>query len=76
MPYWEADFKLPLLWYAGVDQEKFIADLFARREHGDNKSDDEALTGAAPWTWAHYDLMGVPRSYYVDGKVDPSRQPK
>jgi hypothetical protein len=76
MPYWETDYKIPLLWYAGVDEHHFIADLFARREHGGDKGDDQALTGAAPWTWAYYDLMGVPRSYYVDGLVDPSRAVK
>jgi hypothetical protein len=74
VPYWEADYRIPLLWYCGVDEEKFIADLFARRAHGGNKGDDEALTGAAPWTWAYYDLMGVPRSYYVNGTPDSSRE--
>lgn len=62
IPNWEAYFRLPLLWYCHVDAHQFIADLYARTEHPDPA--DKSL---APASWAYYDLMGIPRSYYLEG---------
>jgi hypothetical protein len=53
VPDWEANYRLPLLWYCGVDARRFVADLSAR--------------GEAPIYWAYFDLMGMPRSFFVGG---------
>lgn len=61
----EAGFRVPLYWYCGIDASEFIAGLFGRM-----KSEDPRY--ASNWAW--YDLIGVPRSYYIEGKVDASRK--
>ena len=65
IPNWEAYFRLPLLWYCGANASKFIADLDARTHHPEATPGDKSL---APASWAYYDLMGVPRSFYLDGQ--------
>lgn len=64
--YSEADFKLPALWYGGIDSQDCLNNLFARRAKSLEKPDDATSAMAAPWAWVHYDLMGMPRSYYVE----------
>jgi hypothetical protein len=58
MSDWEASFRVPLYWYCGIDASEYIAGLFARPG-----SDDRNYSAA----WAWYDLIGVPRAYYVEG---------
>jgi hypothetical protein len=67
--YSEVDFKLPVLWHGGVDSHDYIKSLFARRMKSLESPDDPKSALAALWAWAHYDLMGMPRGYYVDGSV-------
>ncbi len=63
MPAWEASYRLPVYWYCGVDAGEFIAGLFKRMP--------EATPGDFFVTlWAYYDLMGMPRTYYIDGQVE------
>jgi hypothetical protein len=69
VPDWEVSFRLPLLWYCEVPEAKGVIDgMFARLEKTRGASTDE---GAAPWLYAHYDLMGVPREFYLEGVVRP-----
>jgi hypothetical protein len=65
MSDWEASFRIPLYWYCGIDASSFISGLFAR------PASDERNYSAA---WAWYDQIGVPKSYYIEGKVDSSRK--
>jgi hypothetical protein len=54
---WEANYRLPLLWYCGIDSRKFVADLYDR------------MNGAkppAPLYWAYFDLMGIPREFFLE----------
>jgi hypothetical protein len=60
MSDWEASFRIPLYWYCGIDAKDFIAGLFSR------PGSDERNYSAA---WAWYDLIGVPRAYYVEGDM-------
>ncbi|HEX8522591.1 MAG TPA: hypothetical protein VF669_10075 [Tepidisphaeraceae bacterium] len=66
MPYWEAYYRLPAYWYAGVDARPFIDALFERIQKPDAVPGDLAT---APLYWAYYDLMGVPREFFLEGKV-------
>jgi hypothetical protein len=59
VPDWEAYYRLPLLWYCGVDTRGFVADLFERLHQ-------DATT--APLYWAYFDLMGIPRELFIDGR--------
>ena len=69
IPDWEANYRIPLLWHCGIDASGFIADLLARpRDPGAPESTP------APLYWAYFDLMGVPRAYYLDG-VPPAPPP-
>jgi hypothetical protein len=60
MPPWEAYYRLPLYWYCGVDAREYIGGLFARLPQEDIRD-----SMVAPW--AYYDLMGMPREYYLEG---------
>jgi hypothetical protein len=71
VPYWEAYFRLPLLWYAKVDAQQFIADLAQRIQDPTAVPNDHAT---APASWAYYDLMGIPRAYFIDG--NPAAVPR
>lgn len=51
VPDWEAYYRLPLLWYCGIESGRFVRELFER--------------GHAPLYWAYYDLMGMPREFFV-----------
>jgi len=64
--YSEIAFRIPLYWYCRVDTAKLLNDLFARMPTTQPTPGDAAN---APAYWCWYDLMGVPRSYYVDGKL-------
>jgi hypothetical protein len=72
VPNWEANFRIPLLWYCGIDGSQFIGDLAAR------KQDPGAAAGVtasmAPLYWAFFDLMGVPRQYYINGDPRAARR--
>jgi hypothetical protein len=70
MQFWEAWFRVPLLWYCGADAQKLIDGTFARMEHPEEFKDDP---GIVPNWFAHFDLMGVPREYYVAGDPHPVR---
>jgi len=63
--YSEAGFRMPLYWYCDVDAGKLLDALFARMPTTQATAGD---AGNAPSMWAWYDLLGVPRSYYLDGK--------
>jgi hypothetical protein len=65
IPNWEANFRLPLLWYCGVEAKPFIDQLNARPE--DPGARPGIVASNAPVYWAFFDLMGVPRSYFIDG---------
>jgi hypothetical protein len=73
MPYWEVYYRLPLLWYCGVDASRFLTDVFARMPKPEETPGD---SGGPPWTYAYYDLMGLPRAYYLDGQVQAARPQK
>jgi hypothetical protein len=65
VPDWEANYRIPLLWYCGVDASRFIADLAGRTR------DPGAAPGhgpPAPLYWGYFDLMGIPRAYFIDGR--------
>jgi hypothetical protein len=64
VPYWEAYYRLPLLWYCGVDSRQLVDDLFKRIANPNAVPGDKAT---APLYWGYYDLMGVPRSFYLGG---------
>jgi hypothetical protein len=66
IPDWEANYRIPLLWYCGVDAQKFIADL-AARPHDPGAAAKPGTSSPAPVYWAFFDLMGIPRAYYLDG---------
>jgi hypothetical protein len=70
VPDWEAMFRLPLLWYCGMDADPVVDELFGRLERagGDAKI---GADGEAPWLWAHYDLMGMPRAFYLGAATQP-----
>jgi hypothetical protein len=72
VPYWEAYYRLPLLWYCGNDTSNFISALFARMPHPELTPGDAAT---APLHWAYYDLMGIPREYYLTGDARHARSP-
>ncbi|HZZ43888.1 MAG TPA: hypothetical protein VFE58_13205 [Tepidisphaeraceae bacterium] len=61
VPYWEAYYRLPLLWYCGVDGSKLTADLFERMRHPEQTPGDSVV----PTAWGYYDLMGMPRAYFL-----------
>src|SRR5205823_2374068 len=56
MQYWEAWFRVPLLWYCKIDAARYIDGIFARMEHPEMTPDDPGIT---PQWWAHFDLMGL-----------------
>jgi len=64
VPNWEANYRIPLLWYCGVDARDFIGEVATRAK------DPGAAEGvmSAPVYWAYFDLMGIPREYYIDGE--------
>jgi hypothetical protein len=62
---WEASYRLPLYWYCGTDVSAYVAGLFERMP---TQEIDDSMQ--APW--AYFDLMGVPRSYYLDGQPRPA----
>jgi hypothetical protein len=64
VPYWEAYFRLPLLWYCDVSANHLVGELLERTWHPEATPGDKSF---APALWASYDLMGVPREYYLDG---------
>ena len=70
IPDWEANYRIPLLWYCGVDARRFISDLAARTHDPGAPAKPAASapgTAPAPLYWAFFDLMGLPRAYYLDG---------
>ena len=67
IPNWEANYRIPLLWHCQVDASRFTADL-ASRTHDPGVAEG-ASNNSAPAYWAYFDLMGVPRTYYLDGDV-------
>ena len=67
MPPWEASYRLALYWYCGLDASQFIAGLFERMPK--IPPGDPFLT-----LWACYDLMGIPRAYYIDGQPEAAHR--
>jgi hypothetical protein len=65
VPSWQANYCLPLFWYCGIDAGKFIADLRERTAHPEQTPGDDP----APLYWAYFDAMGVPREFYLDGRL-------
>lgn len=53
---WEAGFRIPAYWYSGIDASQYVTGLFGRIGADDARY---------PCFFAWYDLMGVPRSYYI-----------
>jgi hypothetical protein len=71
VPNWEANYRIPLLWYCDIDARDFIREVATRaRDPGAAEG-----TMSAPVYWAYFDLMGIPREYYVDGDRDHGRLP-
>jgi hypothetical protein len=64
VPSWQANYCIPLFWYCGIDASKFIADLRERAAHPEQTPGDHP----APLYWAYFDVMGVPREFYLEGK--------
>jgi hypothetical protein len=62
--YWEAYFRLPALWYCKINANAMIGELLDRSRHPEINPADKS---AAPAAWAAYDVMGVPREYYLSG---------
>jgi hypothetical protein len=72
VPNWEANYRVPLLWYCGIDAHDFLREVATRTK------DPGAAEGAnlsAPVYWAYFDLMGIPRQYYLDGDPRDARTP-
>jgi hypothetical protein len=63
--YSEIGFRMPVYWYCDVDVRKLLEDVFARMPTTQPTPGD---AGNAPYMWAWYDLLGVPRKYYIDGE--------
>lgn len=63
VPYWEAYFRLPVLWYCQVDAGPYIDALFTRIQDPNAVPGDHAT---APLYWAYYDLMGIPRDFFLN----------
>lgn len=66
IPYWEANYRTPLLWYTGVSPKPFIPALLERMNHPEATPGD---TATAPLYWVYFDLMGMPRSYYLGAEL-------
>jgi hypothetical protein len=64
IPSWQANYCIPLFWYCGIDASKFVADLRERTAHPEQTPGDHP----APIYWACFDVMGLPRDFYLDGK--------
>jgi hypothetical protein len=65
MPSWESSYRMPLYWYCGLDVADFVTAIFRRMPNIEPRD-----PFVAPW--AYYDLMGIPRSYYIDGLPLPT----
>jgi hypothetical protein len=63
VPSWQANYCIPLFWYCKIDAAKFIADLRERTAHPEQTPGDDP----APLYWAYFDVMGVPRAFYLEG---------
>jgi hypothetical protein len=63
VPSWQANYCIPLFWYCRIDASKFIADLRERTAHPEQTPGDSP----APLYWAYFDVMGVPREFYLEG---------
>lgn len=63
--YSEFGFRIPLYWYCAVDVHQMLDDIFTRMPTTQPTPGD---AGNAPCMWAWYDLLGVPRKYFVDGE--------
>jgi hypothetical protein len=64
VPSWQANYCIPIFWYCHVDATKFIADLRERTAHPEQTPGDDP----APLYWAYFDVMGVPREFYLSGQ--------
>jgi hypothetical protein len=71
IPNWEANYRLPLLWYCGVEARAFVEELNARER--DPGARPDAIASNAPVYWAYFDLMGVPREFFLDANVTTRR---
>ena len=74
VPNWEANYRIPLLWYCGIDARQFIADLAARTQ--DPGTTPSSSSSNAPLYWAYFDLMGMPGAYFIDGDPHFVRTPQ
>jgi len=70
IPNWEANYRIPLLWYCGIDSHEFLRELSTRPK---DPGGAEGENGSAPLYWAYFDLIGVPREYYIDGDPRAAR---
>jgi hypothetical protein len=72
VPFWQAYYGLPILWYSHHDASAIITQLFARIEFpGEAYAKD---TATAPLYWAYFDLMGMPREFFLDGAAPTPRR--
>jgi len=72
VPNWEANYRIPLLWYCAIDAHDFIREVATRTK---DPGAAAGANGSAPVYWAYFDLMKIPRQYYLDGDPRGARTP-